>query len=149
MIQAGLQLKNILGFSYVKASTHRNIVVYHPPAEGEIRGYHSLDKSRSLVLQAVCVKSGTVLLPEYATSKNVTHDLLALMEDKHEMPGGSDIYLIRRQPKMSDDFAHALNFGCIAIWHTEQRYPNLAAIQGMRMTPEQLEVASPQNPTWR
>jgi hypothetical protein len=149
MIQAGLPLKNILGFSYVKASTNRNMVVYHPPAIGEIRGYHSLDKSRSLVLQAVCVKGKMISLPEYESSKNITHDMLALMEDKHEMPGGSDIYLIRRQPKMSDDFAHSLNFGSIAIWHTEQRYPDLSAIQGYKLSQAQLDIAAPQNPTWR
>lgn len=148
MIQSGLPLKKIMGFQYVKASTHRNIVVYNPPAQGEIRGYHSLDKTRSLVLQAVCVKSGVIQLPEYESSKNVTSDLLALMEDKHELPGGSDAYLIRRQPKMSDDFAHSLNYGSIAIWHSEQRYPDLSAIQGIKLTAAQLEIAAPQNPRW-
>ena len=144
MIQAGLPVDRVIGFAYVRAAT-RDMVVYKRPVDGELRGYWSLDKARSLVLQAVCIKGGVILLPEYESSRNVTHDLLALMEDKHEMPKGSDIYLVRRQPKMSDDFAHALNFGAVAIWHTEQRYPDLSSIQKIKLTGEQLNVASPPN----
>lgn len=145
MIQAGLPIDRIMGFSYVH-STARDLVVYHPPARGEMRGYWALDKARSLVLQAICVKNLAVLLPEFESSKNVTQDLLALMEDKRELPAGADIYLIRRVPKQSDDFAHSLNFGCIAIWHTEQRYPDLSAIQGIKLSEAQLALASPPNP---
>lgn len=144
MIQSRLPIDKVIGFSYVRAGT-RDLVVYKKPVDGEFRGYWSLDKARSLVLQAICVKGGQILLPEYETSKNVTHDMLALMEDKHEMPKGSDIYLIRRQAKQSDDFAHALNFGSIAIWHTEQRYPDLSAIQSIKLSEEQLNFAAPPN----
>ena len=147
MIQAGLPIDRILGFCYSgRASAQRNIVVHHPPAIGEIRGYYMLDKPRSLVLEALCLKSGVVLLPEYESSKNVTHDFLALMEDKHDMPGGSDIYLIRRQPKLPDDFAHALNYSLFAIWHTEQRYPDLSFVQGLKLSEAQMTFANPPNP---
>jgi hypothetical protein len=142
MIQAGLPMENILGFTYTRA-TARHMVVYKAPPEGEARGFYSLDKARSLVLQAICLKSGVILLPEYESSKNVTHDLLSLMEDKHEMPKGSDIYLIRRHPKLPDDFAHALNYGCVAIWHTQQSYPDLSAIQGIKLSQEQMNFANP------
>jgi hypothetical protein len=142
MIQAGLPLNRIMGFTYVRAAA-RDIVVYVPPARGEIRGYHSLDKARSLVLQAVCLKSKLILLPQFDTAKDVTCDLLALMEDKHNTPAGSDVYLIRRQPKLPDDFAHALNYACMAIWHTEGRYPDLSMVQDIKLTEAQLNFASP------
>lgn len=148
MIQAGMPVQRIIGLNYVRAST-RDMVTYVPPYAGELRGYHSLDKARSLVLQAICIKSGIVLLPEYESSKDVTHDLLALMEDKHDSLGAGDIYLIRRQPKMPDDFANALNYGCIAIWHSEQQYPDLSAVRAIKLTQSQLDIAAPQNPTWR
>jgi hypothetical protein len=144
MIQAGLPPDRIIGFEYVRAHA-RDIVYYKKPFQGEMRGRWMLDKARSLVLQAVCIKSGIILLPEYDSSKLVTHDLLALMEDKHEMPKGADMYLITRVPKQSDDFAHALNYGCMAIWHATQNYPDLSSVQGIKMSEEQLNLANPPN----
>jgi hypothetical protein len=142
MIQAGLPPDRIIGFEYVRAHA-RDMVYYRKPHPGEMRGRWMLDKARSLVLQAVCVKSKTILLPHYDSSKLVTHDMLALMEDKHEMPKASDMYLIRRVPKQSDDFAHALNYACVAIWHATQKYPDLSSIQGIKLTEEQLNLAEP------
>ena len=126
----------------------RDVVVYKKPAQGELRGYYQLDKVRSLVLQAVCIKSCKILLPEYESSKNITKDLLALMEDRKELPRSKDLYLIRRRPKQSDDFAHALNYGSCGIWHYTQRYPDLSEVQGIKMTEEQLNLAEPPN-AWR
>ena len=145
LIQSGFPVNLIINFVYVSAST-RNIIYYTPPHRAEMRGFYSLDKARSLVLQATTIKTGMVLLPEYESSKNVTHDLLNLLEDKHKAPGKSDIYLIRKRPKSTDDFAHALNYGLMAIYHTEQSYPDLSSVQGIKMTAEQLRFASPPNP---
>jgi len=142
MIQAGLPIDRIVNFMYVRA-TARNMVHWKPPHAGEMRGYFALDKARSLVLQATCIKGNVIWLPEYESSKNVTHDLLALLEDKHEMPKGADIYLVRKQPKLPDDFAHALNYGCVAIWHMTKRYPDLSSIQGIKLTSQQLSLSSP------
>lgn len=142
MIQAGLPIDRIMNFVYVRA-TARNMVHWHPPHPNEMRGYFALDKARSLVLQATCLKGSVILLPEYESSKNVTHDLLALLEDKHEMPGGADIYLVRKQPKLQDDFAHSLNYGAVAIWDRTGRYPDLSSIQGIKLSAQQLSLASP------
>lgn len=144
MIQAGMPVDRIINFMYVRATT-RDIVYYNKPAVGEFRGYWAVDKARSLVLQAVCVKTGAVVLPEYESSKDVTHDMLALMEDKHEMAAGSDVYLIRRQPKLPDDFAHALNFGSLAVWHTQQQYPDLSSLKDIKLSEAQLNLAAPPN----
>jgi len=147
MIQAGLPLDRIVPFMYMHIPA-RDVVVYKKPAQGELRGYYQLDKVRSLVLQAVCIKSCKILLPEYESSKNITKDLLALMEDRKELPRSKDLYLIRRRPKQSDDFAHALNYGSCGIWHYTQRYPDLSEVQGIKMTEEQLNLAEPPN-AWR
>jgi intein/homing endonuclease len=143
MIQAGLPMSRIMNISYVRA-TSKNILYYNPPvAQGTSRGYYALDKARSLVLQATCLKSGVIQLPEYESAKDITRDLLALLEDKHEMPGGSDVYLIRRQPKLSDDFAHSLNFGCVAIWHSKQNWPDLATVNQIRLPDNLVQELQP------
>jgi hypothetical protein len=148
MIQAGMPIERIVPFVYVRASV-KKMVEYKRPQEGSgERPYYSLDKARSLVLQATALKAGTVLLPEYNTSKEITHDLLALMEDRHDAPSGSDIFLIRRNPKMTDDFAHALNFGCVALWHMFQCYPDLSKLTSIKLTPQQMNFAEPPNVTY-
>ncbi len=145
MIQAGLPMDRIVGFMYTRAAARDHMIAYKKPAEGEARGYWSLDKARSLVLQAACLKSGAILLPEFESSKDVTRDLLALVEDKHDLKTGADVYLIGRSAKMSDDFAHSLNFGCCAIWHTEQNYPDLSLLKEIKLSEAQLNIANPPN----
>jgi hypothetical protein len=88
------------------------------------------------------------LLPEYESSKDITHDLLALMEDRRDVPSGADIFLIRRNAKLIDDFAHALNYGCIAIWHAFQCYPDLSKLVAIKLTPQQMNFANPPNVTF-
>lgn len=142
LIQAGLPVDRIVGLLYTHSPT-RHIIHHRPPQLGEIRGYHALDKTRSLVLQASCLKGGLISLPEYESSKQCTHDMLNLIEERREMPSAGDICLIRRRPKTSDDFAHALNFGSILIWHKEQNWPDISAANNFKLTEEQFRFASP------
>lgn len=147
MIQAGLPLQVIIPFMYVRASA-KKMVEIHRPAGHQQRSYYTLDKARSLVLQATAIKAGNVLLPEYNSSKNVTHDLLSLVEDRRESPGRADIFLVTRNAKMTDDFAHALNFGCVAIWHTWNCYPDLSKVLAIKLTAAQADFVNPPNVTF-
>lgn len=148
MVQAGLPIDRIMPLVYVRASV-KKMVEYRRPIEGSgERPYYSLDKARSLVLQATALKVGHILLPEYESSKDITHDLLALMEDRRDVPSGADIFLIRRNAKLVDDFAHALNYGCIAIWHAFQCYPDLSKLVAIKLTPQQMNFANPPNVTF-
>ena len=147
MVQAGMPISKIMGCLYAgRVSAQRHIVVHHKPAPGEERSYWSVDKPRSLVLQALCVKSKIIRFPSYSSSKDVTCDLLSLFEDKKEVPGGSDIFMIRRNPSLPDDFSHALNFASVCAWHTSQRYPDLSMVNAIKLTAEQLAFASPPHP---
>ena len=143
MIQAGLPADRIIPFVYVRASVKKMVEFKRPKDGSGERPYYTLDKARSLVLQATALKSQVVLLPEYASSKEITEDLLALMEDRHDSPGGADIFLIRRNPKLIDDFAHALNYGCVAIWHAFKCYPDLSMAAAIKLTPQQATFADP------
>jgi len=142
LVQAGMPLERIINIAYTVAPK-RNIFYWEAPVHGEVRGYFGLDKPRSLVLQAYCIKGGLISLPEYESSKDVTSDLLNLIEERKEVPRASDLVLIRRRPKFPDDFAHALNYGSIAIWHKEQRWPDLTIVKNLQLTQEQLTFAKP------
>ena len=148
MIQAGIPVDRIMPFVYVRASVKKMVEFKRPQDGSGERPYYSLDKARSLVLQATAIKAQTVLLPEYESSKDITHDLLALMEDRHDSPGGADIFLVRRNPKMIDDFAHALNYGCVALWHAFDCYPDLSKARSIKLTAQQANFAEPPDATY-
>jgi len=147
LIQAGLPLVKIIAFMYVRASVKKMVEIKRPAGHHQ-RIYYTLDKARSLVLQATAIKAQSILLPEYNSSCKITHDLLALMEDRHEGLGTADIFLIRRNAKLIDDFAHALNYACIGIWHTWNCYPDLSKVLAIKLTPAQASFASPANVTY-
>lgn len=148
MIQAGLPMSKILPFMYVRASAKKMVEAKRPSGYNQ-RAYYTLDKARSLVLQAQCLKTGTIALPEYESSKDITHDLLALTEEKHDTLSAADMYLVVRNPKMSDDFAHALNYACIGIWNTHRCFPDLSKLNAIKLTPAQAaEFAEPDIQQW-
>ena len=54
-----------------------------------------------------------------------------------------DIYKVGRQPGFPDDFAHAVNYGCCALWNAHDAWPDLAALTGHAvriLTQEQYEA---------
>lgn len=144
MINAGLPTRSIANIMY-SHHPENHLMYYNNPRHGESRGYYSLDKSRSLVLQATCIKSSSplILLPEYESSKHITCDLLNLIEEKKDNPYGSDIYLVHRKPKETDDFAHALNMGACALWHHSKKWPDLAKVTELKMSKKQLKFMNP------
>jgi hypothetical protein len=124
MLQSGLPLHAVMPIVYVHKPTGKMIET-RTQETTKNRFYYSVDKARALILMAQVLKSNGIGLPSFDTSYNVTSDLLALMEDKVEKITGPDVLRIIRMPKKSDDFAHALTYGCMAIWHTKG-YPNIA-----------------------
>lgn len=143
MIQAGMPADRIVPFLYVRASVKKMVEFIRPQDGSGERPYYNLDKARSLVLQATAIKAGVVLLPEFESSKEITQDLLAIYEDRHDSPGGAEIFLVRRNSKMTDDFVNALNYGCVAIWHAFKCYPDLSKATAIKLTPQQATFASP------
>ena len=94
------------------------------------------------------IKTRGINFPKYDSCKDLISDFLALVEDKHEMPKGADIYLVTRNPKMKDDMCHSINFAAVAMWHYTQRWPDLAKRFRMKLTPEQSEFIAPAQPTF-
>jgi hypothetical protein len=131
LIQAGFPVTQIFPAHYTFSSS-APMVEYRPPSEASSRHFYSIDKSRSLVLICQLIKHGVIRFPKYETWEHVSKDFMALVEDRRERPGGSDIYVITRKAKEPDDCAHAVNYGCLAFWHSQRNYPDLAAHLGIR-----------------
>jgi len=138
MRQAGLPDHQIIPMTYV-CSTRKEVITYNPPGAG-LRFSYSIDKARSLAVLCTMIRSGKITLPDYNKNRQVVDDLLNLIEMPKELPRGDMIYLIGRVPKKPDDYAHALNFACSAIWYTRQAYPNMATSDKFKIGDEQYQL---------
>lgn len=147
MSQAGFDITQIIPFVYTGST--KNIVTHHPPTEASTRHYYALSKSASLVLTCAAIKQKMVQFPQYKSIENLLNDFIALYEDRTESARGADIYLVRRAASQMDDFAHAVNYACCALWHTESNFPNLAkkAVMKYDIPAEVLKEEEPAKPT--
>lgn len=148
MIQAGVPYEQVFPFVYHPLA-HKNIVVFHKSTADAGRDYWLLDKARSLLLTASCIKLKQIRFFQFDFEDNdnpgLLHDFIALVENKVEMARGREIYTIQRNPQFQDDFAHAVNFGCAAIWH-QRGWPDLANIANIRISEQEMRMIAPDHP---
>jgi len=134
LVQAGFPSERIMPCLYT-GPTSKPIVNFHPPDEMGNRRYYSVDKTRALALVCSAINADMVRFPQWPSHTEIDHvvyeDFLALVEDKIDRPGASDLYRITRNPKQPDDFCHALTFACLAQWHAELAFPDLARRFGL------------------
>ena len=91
--------------------------------------YYTLDKSRSLAVCIMAIKSCRIRFPKFDESddKEVARDFLALREDPRTSLRNETVILIGKKPGVPDDFAHAVNFGCSQIWDHFGAYPRIGS----------------------
>jgi hypothetical protein len=139
VVQAGLPYTSVIPLTYA-SSVHLPIISYNPPTEARVRHSYTLDKARSLTLTCLALKGGMIRFPKWEEqtinmgedettivgSASLYSDFLALIPGRTSSYTRSDTMLIARNPRMTDDFCHALNFGCAALWHISHQYPKIA-----------------------
>ena len=117
-----------------------DIIRFHKGIRDDNSLYYSIDKSRSLAVIIEAIKAGKVTVPWFEDKAtefkhNTILDLLALVENPTLTRTNDPVYLIGRKAGIPDDFAHALNFACSAIWDKARAYPKL----GRRYTTDSLD----------
>lgn len=143
--QSGFPMERVMPMAYVSAWT-KETVVYHPPTEASSdRSYYSVDKTKSLMLMVMCLKNKFLFFPEYESCKTLLNDFMALIEEKSDARKGADVFLVRRAMNMSDDFAHAVNFASVGLYHKTSKWPALLdAVQlDYALTDEELAIFNP------
>jgi hypothetical protein len=112
------------------------------------RFHYQVDKSRSLLLTCAMIRLRQIAFfdNDYKDQqdKGLLRDFLALVEEKISTNRVGEIYRIVRARGCSDDFAHSVNLGCVAIWHSTQRWPNLAINNNYTITGEQEDAFDPE-----
>ena len=151
LIQLGMPKGRIMPFTYVGPNT-RPPIYWKPASVAGTRECFEIDKARSLIIMCTMLKAGKIRFPRYEQVAPYANDLLALVEDRQEDRPGADRTLINKVAGASDDFAHAVNFGASAIWHSQGIYPSLehalslvTDIRNMTaILPDHLQVEEPE-----
>lgn len=139
--KAGVPINKIIPIQYVGSAKH-NIINFIPACPQHPRDYYTVDKTRSLLYTIDAIKQNQLNFFRYDGSLGSTekksaeekmsapsslmNDFLALVEEKVTSASGADTYKIGRSLKASDDFAQAVNIGCVALWHLSGNWPNFA-----------------------
>jgi hypothetical protein len=114
----------IVPFTYNVLGVTKPIVFYNRALVVGARSSYTLDKPRSLLLLFELIKRGMVRLPDSERYlKDHLRDLLNVYEEAIENPRGSPTRLVKRMSRRSDDILHAINFACMALFHSAQAWP--------------------------
>lgn len=141
LVQMGVPEQYILSVEYV-GSAAGQIIKFVPASPVHGRNRYRLDKTRSLLNLCNAIRFKIVKFFEYdyygTDHTGLICDFLALIESKIDSRSGSDIYIIQRNPMLTDDFAQAVNIGAASIWHSNKAWPDFsAAIEYARITEQQ------------
>lgn len=129
MVQAGFDLSRIMAIEYVRAASS-NLIKFVPATPLHNRDHYRLDKTRSLLYVMQAIKTGLMRFYKQdiddRSHNGLLRDFLALIEEKTTSRAAGDIYVITRNPMLTDDFAQAVNIGAAALWHSRNAWPNFA-----------------------
>jgi len=148
LIQAGVPTRATMPCQYVRSASQQPC--YHvAPTLQHPRSHYRVDKSRSLLLTCAMIKCRRLkFFNKDHNSKEdpgLIWDFLALVEDKVTTMAAGEIYRITKQPGFTDDFAQAVNLGCVAMWYRTRRWPKLDEIAEYAITDDQLRASVPQH----
>ena len=118
----------IVPMSYIGPMSQSLMRFNAPTVEGQT-GTWTVDKARSLTYLCQAIKQGHVRFFDYDyvndDNKGLLNDFAALISEIQHNAKTSDILLIDREEGSSDDFAHAVNFGLLALWSQHSAFPKL------------------------
>jgi hypothetical protein len=146
LIQSGIPAARVMPCMYVRSASQKPCR-HIPPTQQHPRSHYRVDKSRTLLLTCTCIKCKAIHFfdADYKSPNDtgLIRDFLALIEEKTTTMAASEVYRIDRQAGMTDDFAQAVNIGCVALWHASGNWPDLGKIAYYNLAEKQLRAAMP------
>lgn len=110
------------------------LVKYVPPEPNRPRAVYRIDKTRTLQYTLASIRMQIIRSFKYDRKSDsdpgLLWDFLALIEEKTDTKYAGDLYSICREAGQSDDFAQAVNIGCVAMWHRHADWPDLYKTAG-------------------
>lgn len=148
--QAGIPADRILSMQYVPAMAG-NLIKYIQASPVHTRPFYRLNKARSLLYTCNAIKFDMIDFFQWdgtgEANEGLMQDFLALTENKIETRVG-DMYTIGRNPLLIDDFSHAVNFGCAALWHMHDSWPDLSRVITMKDIDDQMQALIGDEHSW-
>lgn len=145
MVQAGFDVSRIMAIEYVRAASS-NLIKFVPASPIHNRDHYRLDKTRSLLYVMQAIKTGLMRFYKQdiddRSHSGLMRDFLALIEEKTTSRAAGDIYVITRNPMLTDDFAQAVNIGAAALWHARNAWPNFAEAAQVAKITKAIEQAA-------
>lgn len=115
----------LFSFRYTRAEPGRALLVVHPPTNTRPGYYYSADKTRAVSYILRLIKNGYILFPDWSKIEPLLQDFLSLREESHYTPSRGDTYIMARNPKVPDDFVHAVVTGVLALCRVTGYWPDL------------------------
>jgi len=146
LVQSGVPVSKIMPCVYIGSS--RSAPCRHIPAtDSHPRDHYHIDKSRTLLLTCSMIRLQHIHFFNYdyksQEDEGLIRDFLSLKEEKTRTAAAGEIYRISKRAGKIDDFAQAVNYGCVCIWHLTQNWPNIAAAAKYDITEAQADVLNP------
>lgn len=126
LLNMGWPLGKLAPFTYTKLSANRPIVFHIAPDREGVRHSWSVDKTRAIGMVIHLIKTGWILLPDWAKSEQFLMDFQHIFEETRDNPTGAPSRVIMRQSGQHDDVVHAIVFAVMALYHATGRWPDVA-----------------------
>lgn len=128
MKQRGLLLTSTYPVPFTYTGPKKGDIISYDKAQQQADYYnYTIDKSRSLALIVQALKDTSVRIMKFNVQDKtqLAYDFLALKQDPRAYIGNRTVVFIGKKPGVPDDFAHAVNFACSALWHKFGIFPVL------------------------
>ena len=144
--QAGLPLRYIIPVAYGPPS-RGPLMLPKPATIKHPRSHFLCDRSRSLAFTCELIKTGFLKFFRWdhrnSEEQGLIGDFLSLIEQKGQGTSGKDPYLVIHDPARPDDFAQAVNIGCMYMCYATNKWPDLANAADLEYTAEEIRRAAP------
>lgn len=138
LIQAGLPMSRDMPMQYVRSSV-QDLLVKISATEHHRREYWRLDKTRSLHFTIAALRFGQLKMFKYDGSNEdpgLIEHFLRLIENRTSIESTGSAYRVVSNGLGPDDFAQAVNIGCICNWEINGAYPDFAGCAHIEITEE-------------
>jgi hypothetical protein len=149
--QAGLPVDRIIPVAYIGA-VKGNIMRWNQATPEHPRNHWKCDKPRSLNITSQLIKSCMLKFFQYDDSgkgdRGLLGDFLYLIEDKMEGATGLERYRVLHDPAGPDDFAQAVNIGCMAMFQLTNYWPDIAMHENVYISDTVIQAGQSGRPQW-
>ncbi len=141
--QMGLTENYLMPIEY-KGPSRGDIIYPVEPTDHYSRWRYFADKTRAIQLVCAMIQLEGVSFFKWdkisEEQPGLLNDFLALTELKTPTYTSGDLYRIGKMPGRTDDFAHSVVYGALALWLKYNAWPDMSSLRLYKASPAQLQA---------